>query len=256
MRTVFFEHSFIEKSRASLAICDHGFLFGQGIFRTLKVAEGKVMHLQEHLQKLNADCSFLSLPLPNISEEEIQNLIAENEAYHGIWRLKIIVSNSLLITLEPYSFSKKSKMLTVFPQCIERPSAKIKSLSYLDNLLVSKYALDQGFDDGLILTHDKSILECSKANLLWVHQGFLYFTDPSLPYYEGVMQQLCIKAAVQLGLKVQPCKTKLEDIPAEDAFLFTSNAMQGLIPVTQIEERIFSRNRELEEEFLQELNSL
>ena len=255
MRSAYFNYSLINESHASLAISNRGFLFGEGVFRTLRVSKGQVFYWQKHFQKLNADCQFLSLPSPAISEEDMQNLIVENGAFNGTWRLKIIVSDSLIITLEPYNFSQVEKHLTVFPHSIERPSAKVKSLSYLDNMLVSKYALENGYDDGLILNHEKAILECSKANFLWAHHGSLYFSDPSLPYYEGVMQQLCLETATQLGMKTLPCKFKLEDIPS-NAFLFTSNAMQGLIPITKIDERIFPRNLEMEEEFGQRLNSL
>lgn len=255
MRTVFFEDSFIEMSRVSLSVSDRGFLFGEGIFRTLRVSEGKIAYWQEHLQKLKADCHFLSLPMPSISEGEINHLILKNGAYCGTWRLKIIVSSSLLVTLEPYTYSQETKALAIFPQCMEKPSSKVKSLSYLDHLLISKYANNHKKDDALIVNHEKMILECSNANFLWLHRDSFYFSEPSLPYYEGVMQQLCLRAAMNLGFKVIPSKTKPEDLPV-DAFLFTSNAMQGLVPVTQLEEAVFSRNLPLEKEFRQQLNSL
>lgn len=224
---------------------DSGFLFGEGVFRTLKVVDGKVPHWQEHLAKLREDCRFLSLPLPTISEQDVQNFVAENQAEKGTWRLKIICTQSLFVTLEPYTLPSVPKRLTIYPHCIEKPSVKIKSLSYLDNLLVSKYATACNYDDALILNHEKAILECSKANFLWIYKDILHFTDPALPYYEGVTQALCFKAALQLGLKLQPCRCRVHDLPAE-AHLFTANAMQGLVPIIQVENRIFERDLSLE----------
>ena len=77
---------FLEKN-ALIPATDRGFLFGDGVFRTIKIQEGHPQFWPQHLQKLKHDCEILGIIPPKISSEIIQELIDKNLAHKGTWRL-------------------------------------------------------------------------------------------------------------------------------------------------------------------------
>ncbi|KAF3363282.1 putative 4-amino-4-deoxychorismate lyase [Chlamydiales bacterium STE3] len=264
MRWVFLEDRTCLESEAKIPIEDRGYLFGDGVFRTLRVEEGRIAFFNEHLKQLKNDCMALQLDCPLIEESLLYHLIHLNQAYHGIWRLKLVLSaktrekkiapSRLLITLQPYSLPNESLKLVTYSHGIAQALAKVKSLAYLEYLLACSYAQDLLADDALLIGEGQTLLECSKANFLWHFDGTLYFVNPFLPYYQGVMQNICLKAAVKAGFKTQACQIRLQDIP-QGANLFATNALRGIKPVTQVDGQVFSQNKEFEEEIHFALNS-
>lgn len=218
------------------------------LFRTLKVVNGQILYWQENILKLDEDCRSLDLFLPEVCEKEAQNYISEQGASKGIWRFKILVNDKVQFSLNPYSYAPSVKKLTVFPKNCSRMHPKVKWLECTGGKTAYCFAQESGVDDTLTLTENGHILECSFANFLWVHDNVWHYSDPALPYYEGLMQRILLRKALQMGFGIRGCRHKVEDLP-ENAFLFTCNALQGVIPVVKIEERCFSRNIELESQF-------
>lgn len=228
------------------------FLFGEGVFRTLLVEDGEIKYWKWHEKKLQEDCAFLALKVPNISPKSI---LQGRNATHGKWRLRLIIASDFFISLDPYLEKIEEKRLTIYPYPIVRPSAKIKSLSYLDHQLAYKYALKEKYDDAIIMNCQNVILECSRANILFFYQNTLFYMNSELPYYEGVMQKICLEVGRILGYNIASTQLTIEQIPKE-AFLFTTNSLQGMVPVISIGNNKFKRDLAWEFNFRQVLNSL
>lgn len=244
---------FLDEEKASIPVSNRGFLFGDGVFRTMCVKDGVIGSYEDHIERLKSDCLSLKLEMPQIEAETFKELVRQNSALEGLWRLKCLVSaaerktaltlakTSWLITLQ--SFEKKKEPLTIalYPYPMERAFAFIKTLSYADMLAVERYASEKGVDDALVISHQGCILETSKANLLWIEEGELNVVDPALPYLEGVTQKGLLKLAAQSGFKINQRKLKAADLPKE-AHIYSCNTMQGALPVVNLAGRAFSRN--------------
>ena len=256
---VYLNGEFLPEGKAVIPVTDRGFLFGDGVFTTIRIQEGHPEFLEQHLQKLVQDCELLGIVPPRISEENIHDLIRKNGADSGVWRLKIILSGGnspelnlskrslgqLLMTLKPYGVSSSPCRLTVYPYPYNTPFGGIKSLAYLDRLRIADYAKKHGFDDALVLNYEGIMLETSIANLFWKVGQEVFYPDTSLSLYNGVTLQVLLGAMEKMDLKSWPVKAKLEEIP-RDAQVFMCNSMKGFVPVISIGTKEFKRDLEFE----------
>lgn len=263
---VFLNGRFCLEEQASISVADRGFLFGDGIFTTIRVHQGKCEFLQSHLQRLRYQAEFLKFHFHVEQWDWISEFIQRQAASTGTWRLKIIATvkeeqeireiGNLFATLNLYPgkpFDPCS--LCLFPQPLESPLASIKSLSYLDHLYVRKFAQQGGFADAVTQTREGFLLETGCSNLFWIDQGKCWIPDPQLPYLKGVFLQ-SILPYLELVFPVEWIKATMEQIPAT-ASVYICNSLTHVRPVLSIDERIFpcheERERSLQKVILQAL---
>lgn len=249
----------LREEEACLPINDRGFLFGDGVFTTLRVCDGKVEFIELHLERLKQQCLQLNIIPPPIPLEWLGDLIKANQAIQGIWRLKIIVTGGndpvlrlpkrkhghLVMTLQPYSIQPLTPCrLCLYPEPIHRPVAALKTLSYLDRLCVYEYAQQKGFDDAIV--RDGHLLETAFSNLFWIVDNQFFAPDESLPYFKGIILN---------ELKKNFTFQSAENIP-KNSHVFICNSLIHFRPVIEIEGNTFSRQPQLEEIIYQKIKNL
>lgn len=249
---VYLNGNFLLEKNAFIPITDRGFLFGEGIFTTLRVHQGKCELLSPHLARLQRQVETLGFAMPTIDKLIIQELIERNHAFQGTWRLKIILSvqnnksrkcGTVLVTLHPYE-SRLSDVarLCVFPHPIESPLAHLKSLSYLDHLYVKEYARQKDYEDALTMNSAGSILETGSSNIFWIDQETCFVPDLQLPYLKGVFLTSILS---RLSLPIVFVKSTIDQIQSS-AHLYLCNSLTHIRPVISLEQRLFTRNQEKE----------
>lgn len=251
---VWIDGAFIEEAKASIPITDRGFLFGDGIFSTVRVSNGRIEHLDLHLDHLRAHCHAINLDYPDLKRGRLEELVALNRATHGIWRLKIIVTGGddsslhlpkrhgrLIATVKPVNTPKISEArLCIYPIGFSAPLASVKSLSYLDRLHFASYARLQNCDETLVLSQEGYMLEAAFANIFWRERELFY--SPARTH------SLLIGATLSRLARLHAFHF-VEKSPAEidpSAQVFLCNSIQGIVPVIQIGDRLFERDFTLE----------
>lgn len=253
---VYYNGKICPDSEIKLSFGDRGFLFGDGVFTTLKVNNGVPENLDRHLDRLRKDCLYLKIVPPYLPSSIIEDLIIANQAKEDFWRLKIIFTGgdsknlnlqerqagAILVTMTPYKEEiLDSYTLCIYPEPVVRPTAKIKSLAYLDRFYIKDFALNKGFSDA-VTTDDKGhILEAAFSNIFWVTGKKLYTPHQNLPLLWGISLAVIIEKAKERGLEVIETNSSMQDIPSE-AHVFVCNALQGIQSVHAIEERLFPIN--------------
>lgn len=252
-RWVFLNNDFYLEEHAAIPINDRGFLFGEGIFTTIRVCQGKCELFKSHMQRLQQQAKVLNFHLDFLHTDWIFELIQRNQAREGTWRLKIIITvkqeqkvrtvGCLLATLYPYE-NKVSNFcdLCLFPHVIDTPFSHIKSLSYLSHLYVRDFAHQRGYEDAIIQTKEGFLLETGCSNLFWIDQGKCWIPDPQLPYLKGVFLQSILSF---LRLPTQFIKATIDQLPAS-AHVYICNALTHVRPVLSIGCRTFVRSQEKE----------
>lgn len=266
---VYLNGKFLPESEAVIPVTDRGFLFGDGIFTTIKVHQGAPKFLELHLKRLEEDCKAVGIRPQKVIEETIFKLIEINQAKEGVWRLKILMTggdepginlakreaNQCLMTLKPYAGHPPICRLISYPEPICSPLSKFKSLSYLDRLWIANYASRYSYDDALVCDHAGRVLETSIANVFWKTGKNLFYPDNSLGYYQGITLQRVLEEAKHMGMNVCPVKVTLDEIPGEEVQFYICNSLKGVIPVTEIDGRLFSRNLDFEGVLKKEFNT-
>lgn len=266
MSIVYFNGQFIPEEEAKVPISDRGLLYGDGLFTTLRIAEGRPECLQLHLDRLQAQSQILKIRIPAIAEGQIAELVCLNNAERGIWRLKILVTGGVstsldlpvregafMMVMNPYLEDAFPSTLCMYPEPISRPLSHFKTLAYMDRLWVKEYALRNGFKDAIVTSHEGHLLECAFSNLFWRQNNRLFTPRIDQELFAGIALSVVLEAAQGMGLKVE--QVLAQEIPLK-AQVFQCNSLMGIHPVERIEAKTYPRDEEFENKLKEAYNDL
>jgi 4-amino-4-deoxychorismate lyase len=140
-----------------------------------------------------------------------------------------------MVITKPYEPIKEEIRLTVSPYKVHSsdPLLKIKSTNYLRNILIKRYAKENGFFDCIILNENNFITETSSATIYWIKGRYLYTPSLDNGVLDGVSRKVVLQEAKTQGFIVVEGRFTLKDIKEAD-LIFISNALHGLMKVKEI----------------------
>lgn len=241
----------------ALPLADRSIQFGDGVFRTIKLREGQLIFWARHYRKLCADCMALGIAPPAQTEllADIQTLLAPNREQSAA--IKIIVTRgesargyAIPANLAPNRIVQIAP-LPAYPAAIYQHGAQIrlctmragwqpalagiKHLNRLENVLARREWTDPAILEGLLLDHDGYVLEGVMSNVLIKRNGQLLTPCLDGGGVAGVMREVALEAAEQLGWTVAEPNLTLDDLRhAEQVWI--SNSLLGLAPVAHLED--------------------
>ena len=253
-KLVWLNDNLIPLAQARVSVNDRGFLYGDGLFETLRADGGRVHFLTEHLERLAASARAFRLPLPaNIPwQERLAHLLTVNGLSRGPARVKILLTRgvaeglglpeecrpTLVIYAQPYIPPSHEAYaagwpVAVFPEGRSTFVGRHKSLNYLFYLAARQFALDRGAKEALILEADGLVSEGAATSLIYLHQG-QYYLPASASALPGVTVTVLGRglAARGLSLKVR-CTTVARLLEADGLWL--ANSLMGLMPVAAVD---------------------
>ena len=125
------------------------------------------------------------------------------------------------------------------------PAARLKTLSYLDNVLARAQARAAGADEALLLNTRGELACAAVANLFWIAGGRLYTPALECGVLEGIMRRQVLAAARALG--IETVETAAPRAALDDAeALFLTNSLAGVRPVAELDGRAFGDHRLVE----------
>ncbi|MCF8038332.1 MAG: aminodeoxychorismate synthase component I [Desulfohalobiaceae bacterium] len=260
---VWFNGLIVDQSKARIPANDPGFQYGFGIFETIRVDQGKVRYLHEHIQRLSRSWTvFFDSAFPDLSFQEIiASLLQANELDHDIAAVKILAArgertrppwdHTLLITARKYTprlkhADKASIELRTYPQSRQSPLADHKTCNYLYYFLAGQWARQAGANEALILNPDGTISETNTANLLII-RGKSVLVPTSCHVLPGITQEKAMEALSRLGFTVDRRKVFPTDLRPGDRVLLT-NSLLGAAAVRRIDDREFRESSLLAKE--------
>ncbi len=257
---IYINGKFFSKENATISVFDHGLLYGDGIFEGIRIYDGCVFRLDEHLERLEYSAKAIMLALP-WSRQEINDAVCEtcrrNNLKNGYIRLVVTrgvgslglspktCSNPQLIIIADqiklYSqelYDKGLKVITV-PTRRSNPAAlppMVKSLNYLNNILAKIEAQMHGYEEAFMLNDQGYIAECTGDNVFMIHKGKLVTPPSSAGALIGITRQAVLDVAHELGIAVEERNlTRYDAWNADECFL-TGTAAE-CIPVVEIDGR-------------------
>jgi 4-amino-4-deoxychorismate lyase len=269
-KCIYVNGEWLPRAEAHISVRDQGFLLGDGVFTTMRVTDGRLETFERHMNRLKEQCTALHITPPELGLDVLKELLFRNEAEKGVWRVKVIVSGGIHSLLERHVREpatliaiatrellplRKTAILGISKDLCLRPSAQLKTLSYLDRQLLLHQAQKRDFDDLILLDQNANVLETVYSNLFWVHKQELYTPCSELPLYSGTSIELVIKAAEQLSWQCHRVRCTINEIPT-DAQLFSCNSMRHLLPIISVEKQDFQRNDDVEIPLMETFQSL
>jgi branched-chain amino acid aminotransferase len=259
-RWVYMDGEFVKKEEARISVFDHGFLYGDGIFEGIRVYNGNIFRLREHLVRLYESAKSILLEIPH-TLEEMEKLVVEavrknklRDAY-----IRLVVSRGVGdLGLDPTKCHKPSVVIIVdqvtlyakelyengleivtVPTRRNVPDAlnpKIKSLNYLNNVLVKIEANRAGVGEALMVNADGYVAECSGDNIFTVKRGVVYTPPTYLGALEGITRQAIIDICDRVGYTVKEEPFTRHDVYVSDEVFLTGTAAE-VIAVVNVDGR-------------------
>jgi branched-chain amino acid aminotransferase len=223
-------------SGATIPATDEGLLRGDGVFEVIRVYDGQPFALEEHLRRLERSASNLRLPLDvEAVRADAWRLLAHagTGPDHELLRIVITRGGRRLLLTEPMHAQPELIRLGSITYSPTRVLDGVKSLSYGANMLATRLAREQGFDEALLVTPHGRVLEAPTSSIFWVADGSLF----TPPLDEHVLASITRAVVLAVTGAVEKSGTLDELLRADEAFL--ASTTREVQPVGAIDDRVF-----------------
>jgi branched-chain amino acid aminotransferase len=258
---IYLNGKFVSKEDAKISVYDHGFLYGDGIFEGIRIYNGNIFKCKEHLDRLYDSAKSIMLEIP-LSYEEMQQALIDavnkNGLRNGYIRLVvsrgdgnlgldprrcpkanviIIVEQLAIYSEEDYKNGLKIVSVSTRRNIPDALNPKIKSLNYLNNILVKIQANLAGVGEALMLNAQGYVAEGSGDNIFVVKNGVLTTPPSYVGALEGITRAAIIELCHKLGYKIKEEPFALHDVYVADEVFLTGTAAE-VIAVREVDARI------------------
>jgi branched-chain amino acid aminotransferase len=261
----------VPQENAKVSVLDRGFQYGDGLFETVLVINGKAFRLRQHLDRLFHGCEFLKIKLVlNMAQIEalVQEAARRNSMKSGLVRIQVTRG------IGPRGYSPKGAdqptlVLTAFEA--EDPTRNVspkmfhvitssfrvatgdrvaghKSCSKLHNVLARAEADQNEADESLLLNTEGELTEGSSSNVFWVEDDKVFTPPLSAGILPGVTRQLVFEICSQSNIScIERTVTPEELFQSQGVFLTLSTF--GIVEVITLENHTLSRSPLIEKLF-------
>ncbi len=286
---VYLNDELIPSDEARISVFDSGFLYGNGLFETMRAYEkNNVFRMRQHLERLFRSAELIGLSISHSAEsleQAILDTLAANNLNAGYVRLTIsqgVTTPGSNLSSETPTVLIVAKPLTPYPDTlykngasavvseirrnVDSPVPRIKSLNFLENILARTAAREAGTLESILLDTDGYVVEGSMSNLFFVKDGVLHTPSTECPILPGITRAVTLEIAAKNDIPIREGKWKLKALlEADEAFL--TNSLMELMPLvkvdsvriseqpgsmTQLLARLYKRQVELEIEYREE----
>ncbi len=187
--------------------------------------------------------------------EAVQTVVAVNEIGEGVVRIILTrgagggfdvqeeLRPNLIVTARPFTLVSEERARTGVQAIISKvrrntfsPISRVKSLSFLESVLVRREAREAGVDEALMMDTERHLVEASVANLFFVREGALFTPPTSGPILPGITREVVMALASERSI---PCfeRAFFPEEMAEVEEVFTTSTLMELMPLVQINGR-------------------
>lgn len=227
----------------SFDIDDSSYLWGDGLFETMQVREGRIVALTRHLTRMQRSLDKLDYPMHIV---HVEGHLEPEGLEDGL--LRITVSRSGRITTRWRARTGTREIRATVMMGWYDPSnvlAQHKTTSYLKNLEMKRRAVDSGFDDAIGVSSGGRVGEASMSNIL-VRLDDTLVTPTIEGLLPGITRERILHAASLHQVDVQERELRIEELSVADAVVVTSSGV-GASPVVSIDDMRFEGSVDLSE---------
>jgi branched-subunit amino acid aminotransferase/4-amino-4-deoxychorismate lyase len=237
--------------QATISLFNIEYSYGFGVYETLKVRNGIVYFVDQHLERLEQSAKTIGL-VHELSQEQIKDFISQllkQEADNSACNIKLVLigGNSkekaqLFIFLSAPLFPDRKLYShgakTVTAQ-YERLFPHAKTLNMLGSYLAYKKARENNCYDALLLDQKNNIIEGTRTNFFAI-KDMTIITPPKEKVLEGVTKITVLDTAQKNGFRIEEKEISFSEVKNYDGVFLTSTSIK-IMPITQIDEVVFSQ---------------
>jgi branched-chain amino acid aminotransferase len=247
---------------AVISVFDHGFLYGEGIYETLRTYNGRLFLYDRHMRRMRNSARLIDLGLP-FTEDELAALIRDTiaaaklehvEAYvrvlvtRGVGELTydlkatpnpswvVIVKPLLSPAAEIYENGVRVVLVDVVRNHPQSVNPMIKSNNLMNSALAAQEALKRGGFEAVMRNYRGELTECTQSNLFIVQNGVALTPPLESGLLPGITREFVFEIGREAGIEVREQILRDADLfAAEEAFL--TSTTREVLPIVAVDER-------------------
>lgn len=260
---IYLNGSLIPREQAHVSVMDYGFLYGYGLFETMRAYSGVVFRLDSHITRLAKSADKLGIAVDTaMLKKAVTDTIKANRLRDARIRLTVSIGEGSLvpdlhsctvpsvlvvaIKYTPYADEVYQRGFRVIVSSIRRnsqsPVPAMKTTNYMESLLARQEAKAAGVDDVLFLNERGQLTEASTSNIFLVSNNVLKTPRQESGILPGITKDVILELAPQMGIIAFEADILLEEImEADEAFL--TNSVLEIMSVTELNGKAMSKGR-------------
>lgn len=217
MNFICLDNDFLPADGPVFTAQNRGFRYGDGIFETIKIVDGKILLEQFHFDRLSFGLQLLQISSLNLNTSDISNrilILCEKNNCLASARVRLAVyrneDNTASYVIEavplpaPNQLNEKGWAIDLYPYARKSMDAfsNLKTANYLPYVLADKYAKEKALDECIVLNSENNLCDASKANIFLVIKGEVYTPALHQGCVNGVMRRFIIEELKEKGIRV------------------------------------------------------
>jgi branched-chain amino acid aminotransferase len=257
-----------DQEHAVVSVFDHGFLYGEGVYETLRTYNGQPFLFDRHMRRLRNSAAMLSLEVPLI-DIEIERRCWDTMEHAGLGEpgreayVRILLTRGVGdLSYEPAACPSPTFVVIVKPH-VAPPSEVydrgvtvalvpiirnhpgtvnplIKSNNLLNNALAMQDAFRRGGYEGVMRNYRGELAECTQSNLFVVKNGIALTPPLESGLLPGITREFLFEIGPSIGVSVREAILRDEDLLGADEAFLTSSTRE-VVPITRVDETTIAR---------------
>ncbi|MDD4874466.1 MAG: aminotransferase class IV [Dehalococcoidales bacterium] len=251
---VYLNGAMIPRNEAKIPAMDYSFLFGYGLFETMRAYNGVVFRLDSHIARLAKSALGLGIAVDtNLLKNAVTDTIKMNELIDARVRLTVSVGEGspvpdlrtcqrpiVLVVATKYCLYPQeiyergfSMIISTIRRNSQSPVSGMKTTNYMESLLARQEAKNAGVDDALFLNEKGHIAENSASNIFLISENAIMTPRRESGILPGITRDVILEMTPQLSITIFEADIRPEEIvEAEEAFL--TNSILEIMPITNL----------------------
>ena len=251
-----------DEREAVISVFDHGFLYGEGIYETLRTYNGRPFLYDRHVRRLRNSAAMMALEIP-FTDDQLASQIRDTtaavnlngeEAYirvlvtRGVGELtydiKATPTPSVVIIVKPlaeppeeaYEEGVKVALVDIVRNHPASVNPMIKSNNLMNQALAGQEAIRRGAFEGVMRNYRGELTECTTANLFLVRSGVALTPPLESGLLPGITREFLFEVGRDVGVDVREQVLRDEDLFSADEAFLTSTTREA-VPIVKVDER-------------------
>ena len=252
-----------DQEHALISVFDHGFLYGEGVYETLRTYNGRSFLFERHMQRLRTSAGMLALTIP-LTDREIDARFKDTIRAAGLddgrdAYIRILVTRgigdlsydlaacpepSIVVIVKPnvappgdvFERGVAVSLVDVIRNHPASVSPLIKSNNLLNNALAMQQAFRQGGYEGVMRNYRGELAECTQSNLFIVTGGVALTPPVDAGLLPGITRAFLFEVGAEAGIPVREAVLHDADLFAADESFLTSTTRE-VVPIVRVDAR-------------------
>jgi branched-chain amino acid aminotransferase len=250
---------------AVISVFDHGFLYGEGIYETMRTYHRRPFLYDRHMRRLRRSARMIELPLP-FTDEELAAQIRDTQAMariDGEAYIRVLVTRGIgELTYDPRATPDPSIVIIVKPQIDPEPAVyekgvrvvivdivrnhpdsvnpMIKSNNLMNSALAMQEAIKQNGYEGVMRNYRGELSECTTANLFIVRNKVALTPPLEAGLLPGITREFLFDVGKEVGVDVDERVMRDEDLFGADEAFLTSTTRE-VVPIVTVNDHTIGR---------------